>query len=73
MINVSGESKVMCPQFVDTELGQEDCLLLNVYIPDFVFDDPSLKVPVMVFIHGGGLVSYCIYSGTQNKRDDCCL
>ena len=61
IINVSGESKVMCPQmnFDYTLLvGEEDCLFLNVYIPDFIFDDPSTKAPVMVFIHGGGLVSY---------------
>ena len=61
IINVSGESKVMCPQLnMDYTLlvGEEDCLFLNVYIPDFIFDDPSTKAPVMVFIHGGGLVSY---------------
>ena len=47
----------MCPQLQGTVVGQEDCLLLNVYVPYSVFDDPSLKVPVIVFIHGGGHVS----------------
>ena len=42
----------------ETILGQEDCLVMNVYIPKHpVFDDNSLNtsLPVMVYIHGGGL------------------
>ena len=38
-------------------IGQEDCLFLNIYIPENVYNDPFSKVPVMVFIHGGGLVT----------------
>ena len=39
--------------------GQEDCLLLNIYVPDDVFYNPedNLELPVMVWIHGGGLVN----------------
>lgn len=34
-------------------VGSEDCLNLNVYIP--VQDDPTKKLAVMVYIHGGAL------------------
>ena len=30
-------------------IGQEDCLVLNIYVPD-----RAGSLPVMVFIHGGG-------------------
>ena len=58
-IDVSKESKVICPQMDNNVvIGQEDCLLLNVYVPRNVYkDSSSLEVPVMVYIHGGGLVS----------------
>ena len=58
-IDVSKESKVICPQMDNNVvIGQEDCLLLNVYVPRYVYNDSSSsEVPVMVYIHGGGLVS----------------
>ena len=59
-IDVSKESKVMCPQIESISIGQEDCLLLNVYVPGSVYNNPSSKVPVLAWIHGGSLVSvYC--------------
>lgn len=33
-------------------VGSEDCLNLNVYVPQQ--DDPNKKFTVMIFIHGGG-------------------
>ena len=35
VIDVSGESRVVCSQWSDpfTVQGQEDCLMLNVYVP----------------------------------------
>ena len=62
VIDVSKESEIMCPQpdpgLVGPPMGQEDCLVLNVYVPENVYNDSSSKVPVMVWIHGGGLVSH---------------
>jgi para-nitrobenzyl esterase len=36
-------------------IGSEDCLTLNVYVPDV--EPPEDGFPVMVWIHGGGLVT----------------
>ncbi|XP_055690588.1 juvenile hormone esterase-like [Lutzomyia longipalpis] len=50
-------NEVICPQINFLEmsekaLGKEDCLYLDVYVPQF----PATKdpLPVMVFFHGGG-------------------
>jgi carboxylesterase type B len=58
-VDVSGDSRVMCTQLVADSvtgellpLGVEDCLKLNVYVPDTMDD---VLLPVMVWIHGGGL------------------
>ena len=57
--NVSQEVTIACPQFDENNqnvIGQEDCLFLNVYVPKSAFDDPNVgKIPVMIWIHGGGL------------------
>ncbi|CAL4120142.1 unnamed protein product, partial [Meganyctiphanes norvegica] len=53
----------MCPQYDMagflsgnmTMTGQEDCLFLNVYVPEGC-TCKRMRLPVMVFIHGGGFV-----------------
>ena len=42
--------------FTKDVMGQEDCLVLNVYVPGNAEEKRSDKdlLPVMVFIHGGG-------------------
>ena len=61
VFDVSGESEVMCTQWSDdytAMVGQEDCLLLNVYVPANVIDEgDGGNLPVMVWIHGGAFVS----------------
>jgi para-nitrobenzyl esterase len=52
-----------CPQFnsaLGVEIGSENCLYLNVYTPKptkSAASDNALGLPVMVWIHGGGLTS----------------
>ena len=54
--DVSGESKIKCPQLglLDGVLsGEEDCLMLNIYVPETAFES---ALPVMAWIHGGALI-----------------
>lgn len=39
----------------DKATGQEDCLYLNVFTP--LLKDKNIKLPVMIYFHGGGFVS----------------
>ena len=41
------------PNAAGSTLGSEDCLTLNIYVPDI--EPPPHGFPVMVWIHGGGL------------------
>ena len=55
--DVSNVSTISCAQLNRNGLptGQEDCLLINVYVPEIAFDNPQILLPVMFFIHGGSL------------------
>jgi len=33
--------------------GSEDCLFLDLYVPRKALKDPSMKLPVIVWLHGG--------------------
>ena len=50
----------MCPQWSTAgelvPLGQEDCLVLNIYVPEAALEAGAEQRPVMVWIHGGGLM-----------------
>ena len=59
--DVGSESKVICPQDKD---GNEDCLFLNVYVPKSAIENEDASLPVMVWIHGGSLIT-----GSGNYRD----
>ena len=58
--DVSSESTIVCPRKSDwfdpawEVVGDEDCLFLNVYIPE---NQEQTPLPVMVWIHGGALVT----------------
>ena len=60
IFDVSQISDVACPQQGKKSgfSGQEDCLMLNVYVPEFVKNknstDEAANLPVMVWIYGGG-------------------
>ncbi|GAB0091516.1 hypothetical protein DMENIID0001_063680 [Sergentomyia squamirostris] len=49
-------NEAMCPQLNDAGrfevIGKEDCLYLNVYVPQF--PNRTNHLPVMVYFHGGG-------------------
>ena len=72
LVDVSSESKVQCPQYdclSKAKVGVEDCLLLNIYVPDNAIPHSSagnikmpvstsgnVRLPVMVWIHGGAFI-----------------
>ena len=53
------EFSSICPQVLqdmpDDDMRSEDCLHLNVYVSGDVAQNRSESLPVMVYIHGGGL------------------
>ena len=69
-VDVSQESTVVCSQTKDeirnqnSLIGQEDCLLLNIYLPEKINNDKKYQYPVMVWIYGGG---FTIGDNTYSK------
>ena len=51
----TGKLKKLMPGYPYPPRMDEDCLFLNVYTPA---NDPSEKLPVMFYIHGGGLQTW---------------
>lgn len=56
-----------CPHrnmILENYKGNEDCLYLNVYTPKLPESDANTKLPVLFWIHGGGmsrvLFHYCV-------------
>uniref|UniRef100_A0A8D8PL90 Carboxylic ester hydrolase n=3 Tax=Cacopsylla melanoneura TaxID=428564 RepID=A0A8D8PL90_9HEMI len=45
------QEMILIPALNGIPLGKEDCLVLNVFIPEL---KPAKKLPVMVWIYGGG-------------------
>ena len=85
--DVSNISLVTCPQFIDdgegdSVVGQEDCLLLNIYIPEIIFKDVKInsfsdvktKLPIMFWIHGGSFLfgsnNFDQYGPNQFMKDE---
>ena len=58
ILDVSSTSSIICPQLsgliIEHLEGQEDCLFLNIYVPQKALEN-ELKLPVMLWIHGGSL------------------
>ena len=66
VLDASAQRTEFCaqPDYLDVDKtnGQEDCLYLNVYVPEV--DPPSEPLPVMVWIFGGG---FTYGSGTWDE------
>ena len=41
----------------EIQLKNKKIEIINIYVPNVVYNNPTTKVPVMAYIHGGGLVS----------------
>jgi len=61
----------ICPQVRITGqwvIGQEDCLYLNMYRPHMSSNVSTELLPVMVWIYGGGVFSFCVFVSDMNKH-----
>ena len=57
--DVSEKSEIKCSQ-MDSRywlpVGQEDCLYLNIFVPEKALEGQTSNMPVMVWIYGGSMV-----------------
>ena len=53
--DVSKKSEIKCSQ-MDSSVGQEDCLYLNIFVPEKGLEGQTLNMSVMVWIYGGSMV-----------------
>ena len=62
-----GHSCMQAPQPLLATEPNEDCLFLNIVVPKSALEEGAAKLPVMVWIHGGG---YYVGSGAEieNRR-----
>ena len=44
-------------EYAKAQEGAEDCLYLNVYVPRETIPEATARLPVMVWLHGGGFVN----------------
>ena len=50
------EYKSNCPNGFGSDAGDEDCLFLNILVPDTLHVENDNKRPVMIWLHGGGFM-----------------
>ena len=50
------EYRPNCPNGFGNDDNKEDCLFLNILVPDTLQIDLNQKRPLMIWLHGGGFM-----------------